>query len=276
MWKHKKKWEKIYFLPTDRIFPNPYQARLTFPEDSLSELAKSIARFGMIHPITVREKGGEYELVVGERRWRAAKLLEMDRVPCRIADVSGRISAETVLAENTSRESLDFFQEAEAIDRLNKSFRTSPSEISRRFGLSESAVANKLRLLRFSREERQLILDHGLTFRHAQGLLKIREPALRLFALKHVIAKNLSATQSESFLAALADFPENSGSVFPQTGVRQRPLRRGGVKDLGFFLNSVDRAISGMQEAGVLVTAEKSEFDDCITYSIRIPKGIKH
>ncbi len=273
MWKSKKKTENLHFLPTNRIYPNPYQARQNFPQESLSSLTESIARYGMLSPLTVREIGGEYELILGERRLRAAKILEMETVPCRVVDVGGRMGAEMSLVENLMREDLDLFEEAAALDRLLKSFHYTQSELAERLGQSQSGIANKIRLLRLSREERVIITENGLSQRHARALLRVGDPVLRLYALKFVVEHEFSVRRTEEFLDGLLSHPEEfSAEMPPRVRPKPKPVRRLVVKDVRLFVNSVDRAIFNIREAGVSVEADKKEEESFITYSIRIPK----
>lgn len=275
MWKRKETTEKIHFLPTEKIYPNPYQARENFPQEGLSELARSISRYGMLSPITVRKNGDEYELLVGERRLRAARILEMEKVPCRIREVSCRTGAEMVLIENLMREDLGIFEEAAAIEKLIKTFHYTQEELAQRLGQSQSNLANKLRLLRLSREERLLITENGLTQRHARALVRVQEPALRLFALKTIIDKGYNVHQTDVFLEALLDHPEEF--LLTAKPLRQKPkaVRKLVVKDVRLFVNSVDKAIYSIREAGFSIEADKKEEESFITYSIRIPKYTK-
>lgn len=276
MWKRKKKTENLRFLPTEKIYPNPYQARQEFSSEGLQRLARSIARHGMLSPLTVRQTGGEFELILGERRLRAAKLLGLDRVPCRVAEVSTKASAELVLVENLIREDLNLFEEAAALDRLIRTFSFTQTELAERLGQSQSTIANKLRLLRLSGEEKTLIVENDLTSRHARCLLRISEPRTRLFALKYIIEKGYNVHQSETFVEALLDHPEEFLlAIGPKARPRPHPVRRLVVRDVRLFVNSVDKAISGIREAGFSIEADKTEEESFISYSIRIPKYTK-
>ncbi len=276
MWKRKKKRENLYFLPTEKILPNPYQARQNFTVESLNTLAKSIARYGILSPLTVRKIGEEYELILGERRLRAARMLELERVPCRVTEVSGRQGAEMVLIENVIREDLDLFEEATAIERLLRQFHYTQTELAERLGMSQSGIANKLRLLKLSSEERLLICENKLSQRHARALLRVHDANLRLFALKYVIEKGYNVAQTETFLDALLLNPEEFIlALRPNAPRRPKPVRRLVVKDVRLFVNSVDKAIFHIREAGFSIQADKTEEEGYISYSIRIPKYAK-
>lgn len=276
MWKQKKNRETLRFLPPERIIPASWQNRREFNSEGLAKLAQSIARYGMIEPLVVRERGEDFELILGERRLRAARLLGQDTVPCRVMDISARTGAEMALIENLVREDLNLFEEAQAIDRLMRHFQYSQSDLASRIGQSQSTVANKLRLLRLGPEERILICENRLTERHARALIRIQDPETRLFALKYLIEKGYNVRQTDSFVEALLENPDEFMISLQPKKCRPRPVRRLVVKDVRLFCNSVDRAIVGIREAGIDLVAEKEEGDSFISYSIRIPKYAKH
>jgi len=276
MWKRKNRTETLRFLRPDEITPNPWQARKNFSDEGLQRLAQSITRYGMLEPITVRECGSSYELLIGERRWRAAKLLELEKIPCRVAEVSPKTGAEMVLIENLMREDLNLFEEAQAMDRLLKNFSYTQTELAQRLGMSQSAVANKIRLLRLTTTERILICENALTERHARALLRISDPSARLFALEYLLEKSYNVRQTEAFVAALLDHPDEFlVSPKPKPKTKPKPIRRLVVRDVRLFVNSVDKAIFNIREAGFSVEAEKQEEEQYISYSIRIPKYSK-
>lgn len=273
MWKLKSRGEKLVDLSPWRILPPPYPVRRRESSEGAEALAHSLERYGVLQPLTVREKGGEYELILGARRLRAAKAAGLERVPCRVLACSQRDAVEMSLEENTKREALDIFEEAEALEVLLRHYRLTQAEVARRLGQSQSTVANKLRLLRLTPTERSMILDNCLTERHARTLLRVREDRARLFALKSVVEKGYTVRQTEAFVDALLDHPEEflvEGAPPPRT--LPHPVRKIVVKDVRFFVNSVDKAIFHMREAGVNVEAEKEEAPDSYTYRIRVPK----
>jgi ParB family chromosome partitioning protein len=266
----KKRTEKIREIPCSEILPSPALSRRSFDPAPLSRLADSIARFGVLEPILVRRLGEKYELVAGERRLRACRLLERQTVPCRVIEANLRRSAELSLAENRLREGLNLFEEAQALDVLMKNFHFTQSELASLFALSQSAVANKLRLLRLSPEERAIIVECGLSERHARALLKVQDPELRRFALGYVVQKEYNVRRTEAFISSLLDHPDEF--VISLHAPKRPPLRKALVRDVRLFINSVDKAIFSIQEAGFRVEAEKEESEDFVQYSIRVPK----
>ncbi len=272
MWKIKKKSERLHFLPTERIDPNPWQVHRSFSGEGMARLASSIARYGVLEPITVRQKESGYELVLGERRLRAAKLVGLERVPCRIIEIGPRGGAELSLTENLSREDPDLFEQAMAMDRLMKQFHYTQTELALRLGMSRSAVANKLRLLRLDPSERILICESELTERHARALIRIQDAETRMFAIKYVIEKEYGARKTEQFVEAMMEHPDEFMIRLKPRKGPPRPVRRLVIKDVRIFCNSVDRAITGIRDAGIDLVAEKEEGESYIAYSIRIPK----
>lgn len=275
MLKRKRK-EKIVELPCRDIYPNPSQPRKSFPTEAMARLADSIARYGVLEPICVRQAGEKYELILGERRLRACKMLERETIPCRVMETSLRQGAEMALIENCMREDLTVFEEAQALDYLMKNFRFTQEELAQKLGQSQSCIANKLRILRLSGEEKALICENDLTERHARALLKIQDPKLRLFALQFIIQKQYNVRQAEAFISTLLDHPDEFMiSLHPREKKTPHPVRKLIVKDVRLFINSVDKAIFCIQEAGYSVQAEKKEAEEYISYQIRIPKYIE-
>ena len=161
---------RVLYLPVDVILPNPHQPRRTFVQAELEELALSIQELGLLQPLTVRRRDGRWELVAGERRLRAARLAGLDTVPCLSVQTDSQSSSLLALVENLQRRDLDFWEEALALRRLIDTFHLSQEEAARRIGKSQSAVANKLRLLRLSEDVLTLLRDGGATERHAREI----------------------------------------------------------------------------------------------------------
>ncbi len=271
MWKKKDKKEKLCFLPPAAIRPKLCPTRQLGSDADLEGLCESIGRFGIIEPLCVRRRGGEYELVCGERRLSAAKILELDRVPCRVLKLSDRTASELSLVENLHRKAPLPFEEACCAQRLLRLFPYRHGELADRLGISPSDLSAKLRLLRFTPEERELIFDGNLSPAHADALLHLRDPAMRLFAIHYMIERALPPAQAEELCLTLATHPEEFiPSLRPDA---RAPMRRIVLKDVRLFVNSVDRAIGSIREAGFQVEARKEEEDTHISYSIRVPKA---
>ena len=229
----------IVEINVDDVIPNRSQPRSTFNQNAIVRLADSIRRYGILQPLTVRKvllpaestknapfgqkNAVVYELVAGERRLRAAKLAELTRVPCVIINTDDATSAELAIIENLLRENLNMFEQAEAFARLIREFHLTQDEAARRVSMSQSAVANKLRILRLTPEERARILEAGLTERHARALLKLSDTALRGDVLQQIVDRkmNVSATEAyiDNLLTEMARYEAKKQQNSPKTPV---------------------------------------------------------
>ena len=182
----------IIYLSVEDIEPNPVQPRQHFSDSDLHELSMSIAEYGILNPLTVRLRDSRYELVAGERRLRAAKLAGMCDVPCILLDVNMEDASLIALVENIQRRDLDFIEEAIGLNQLIRMFGMSQEEAARRIGKSQSAVANKLRLLKLPRDVLDGLRDNGLTERHGRALLRLQDADSQRMALAYIAANGLT------------------------------------------------------------------------------------
>ena len=255
----------ILYLRTDELQPNPVQPRTVFDEASLAELAESIRSYGILHPLTVRRRSGRYE-VAGERRLRAAKLIGLREVPCVLMDVNMEDAGLIALIENLQRRDLDFLEEANGIRQLIRMFGMSQEEAARRLGKSQSAVANKLRLLKLPEDVLEMLRSRGLSERHARALLRLPDDESRRAALGKIIEKDMTVAAAESYIDALLAQKETGEE--PAEGKRSFVMR-----DLRLFLNSVTRSLELMRQGGVAADMQKRETPDALILTISIPKG---
>lgn len=256
--------EDVQSLPVNEIEPNPFQPRREFDEEQLEELAASIREHGVLHPVVVRRKEKGYELVVGERRLRACRLLNWEHIPAIVRDMSDTEVAEIALIENIQREGLSFFEEAESYRRLIDEFGLTQDELAERLGKSQSAIANKLRLLRFSPELREKISREMLSERHARALLRLKDDAEIERGLDVVISQGLNVRQTEEWVAKRLESDE---------GGRDRPKRRtvkGVYKDYRLMLNSVRKLADQMKSGGARVEVFEDEGDEFVEIRIRV------
>lgn len=250
---------RVLTLPIAAIRPNPDQPRRAFDPAGLAELADSIRAMGILQPLTVRRGADGWELIAGERRLRAAALAGLDRVPCLPLRTDSQTSSLFALVENLQRRDLDFWEEAQALDRLIRTYCLSQEEVARRIGKSQSAVANKLRLLRLPSEVLALLRQHGCSERHARALLRLeRDPRLTR-AAQHVVRDRLTVAQTERYVDSLL----SSGA---------RPRRAYIIKDVRLFLNTVTRGLALMRSAGVDACFQRQDSDSDICLTIRIPR----
>ena len=191
----------ILQIKVDQIKPNRAQPRGEFDNNSIIRLADSIRRYGILQPLTVRKTANDdpfsYELIAGERRLRAARLLGYLTVPCIIIEADEKMSAEMAIIENLLREDLNMFEQAHGFKQLIDNYGLTQADVARKMSLSQSAVANKLRLLRLSYEEQRLVLETGLSERHARALLKIEAKELRIETIKYVASHKLNVANTE-------------------------------------------------------------------------------
>ena len=257
---------RVQYISTTRIRPNPQQPRRSFPEDALAELAESIRRYGILQPLTVRRTDEGYELIAGERRLRAAKLAGLREVPCLLARSSEEESALLALIENLQRRDLHYLEEAAAIARLIATYGLSQEQAAERLGKSQSAIANKLRLLRLSPDCVRLLREHDLSERHARALLRLTDEEDRLKALQVIAARGYNVAQSEAYIEELLKLKQKTPPPRLPTYI---------VKDVRIFLNTIRHSLGLMQRAGVQADMQREDTDDGILLTIRIPKRAK-
>ena len=254
---------RVLFLPIAAISPNPDQPRRHFSKEGLEELAASIREHGVLQPLSVRRApGGGYELIAGERRLRAARMAGLAEVPCICVAVSSRDSSLLALVENLQRRDLDFLEEASALDKLIRTYHLSQEETARRIGKSQSAVANKLRLLKLDPAALTLLREKGFSERHARALLRLEEPEAQRQAARYVAEHGLTVARTEEYVERLL-----AGADRP----RKRPTFL--LRDVRLFLNSVSRGLEMMRSAGVPADCQRHETDRAICLTITIPKG---
>lgn len=251
------------------ISRNPNQPRRYFDPEAIAQLAESIRQYGVLNPLTVRRApGGGYELVAGERRLRAARVAGLNEVPCLVIAADNQDSSAIALVENLQRRDLDFFEEAYGFRRLIDQYGLTQEEAARKVGKTQSAVANKLRLLRLSQQNMELIRSAGLTERHARCLLRLEGEEERINATKYIIENDLNVSRSEQYIEQLLRHRQDARAL-PAPGQPRKVVRL--IKDVRFFLNTLNRAVSVMVDAGVGATVEQQENDDGLTLTINIP-----
>lgn len=253
----------IIYLRPDELQPNPVQPRKTFDGEELRELSESIRTYGILNPLTVRLRQGRYELVAGERRLRAARLAGLRELPCILLDVNMEDAGLIALVENLQRKDLDFVEEAEGLSRLIRMFGLSQEEAARRIGKSQSAVANKLRLLRLGEELLTALRDNGLTERHGRALLRLA-PEDREAALQHIIRMGLTVAATDAYVEALLNAAEEEA--------RPQAKRSFIMKDVRVFLNTISHSLDLMKQGGIAAGMQRQETEDALILTISIPK----
>lgn len=257
-----KQINKVIEIDVRLIVPNPHQPRTEFDDSDIRSLAESIGQNGILQPLSVRKSGERYELIAGERRLRAAKMCGLQVVPCIVHDISERNSAILALVENIQRQDLSFFDEAAAIEKLISYYGMTQEDAASKLGKAQSTIANKLRLLRLTPEERELIVSFNLTERHARALLKLGSSEERLNILEKVIKNKLNVERTEKLVE----------DYIGQKKVRQSYRTRSKVfQNVKIFVNTINKAIETMQSAGIDADSKKIQNEEYIEYRVRIP-----
>lgn len=261
--KNRQKAGKVLMIPVEQIEASPYQARTTFDDTEIAALAVSILQNGLLQPVSVRKTGvHKYQLVAGERRLRACRLAKLEKVPAILADYDDSESAALGLLENLQRAQLDPFDTARGIREVIRLWGCTQAEAARRLGLSQSALANKLRLLTLTTAQQQLCAAGHLTERHARAVLRLPE-GRRTAALEKMVKENMSVREADKLVDAMLAAPKAGPS----------PLRRTVpmVRDVRFFVNTLQHAVDMMAAKGIAATTTCGRKDGCLEYTVRIP-----
>ena len=247
---------RVVFLPARAIRPNPAQPRKIFREEALAELSESIRQHGILQPLSVRRVGAGYELIAGERRLRAAEAAGLSEIPCIVMTMDDRESGMAAMVENLQRQDLDFVEEAQAIAFLMEKWSLSQEQIAKIMGKSQSAIANKLRILRHSAPVLQALREGNLTERHARALLKLPGEAQKLAVIATVRQLDMSVARTEQYIDSL---------LTPQ----EKPQRQPNVTA---FIRNLTQTLSKLQLSGISAVSERKETEDEIVLTITFPK----
>ncbi len=252
---------KIVLVDIDAVYAGEMQPRISFDEKELHSLAQSISYNGILQPLTVKRTSSGYEIVAGERRLRAAKIAGLSQVPCVIVEADEENCAILSLIENIQRENLNFYEEAKGMHSVIEKFGLTQDEVAKRIGKSQSAVANKLRILKIPTRQIERILCHGLSERHARALLQLDDDELRDMAISKIIRYKMTVAKTEEYIRRL---------ILQKPTIDQR--RKGMIRDLRLFFNTIQKAVKTMQDSGFYAKATKQEQAEFIEYRIIIPK----
>ena len=247
---------RVIFVPSRAIRPNPGQPRQVFDEENLTELAESIRRHGILQPLSVRRVGVQYELIAGERRLRAAQLAGLTEIPCIVMTMDEKESAVAAMIENLQRQDLDFIEEAQGIAKLMDICSLSQEQAAKMLGKSQSALANKLRILKHSPAVLSALRQHGLTERHGRALLKLTGESEKLMAIATIARLQMSVARTEKYIDELLQKQKCA------------PAR----VNLGAFFNNLNQSLQRIQLSGIPAVSERKETDSQIVLTITIPK----
>ncbi|MDN3427139.1 nucleoid occlusion protein [Microbacterium sp. APC 3898] len=256
--------EEVIKLPLDKIHANKYQPRTVFDQEKIEELARTIHVHGVIQPIVVRksESEGQYEIIAGERRFRAMKSLEWTEVPAIVRNLSDKETASIALIENLQREELTSIEEAHAYQNLLEIQEITQEALAQRLGKGQSTVANKLRLLKLPEEIQTALLNRLLTERHARALLKVKDAELQHKLFEETIEESLNVKQLEEKVSKL---------LTPQPK-KPKARRKAFSRDMRIAMNTIKESLNMVSKSGIDLTAEEEEHEDYYQITVKIPK----
>lgn len=263
VWKSRKPEviNRVVSLPVASVRPNPHQPRKVFDSAAIDELARSIAANGLLQPISVRDLGsGSYELISGERRLLAYQSLGQHHIPAIILDLPTQDSAILALVENLHRADLSFLEEARAIAALMENLNLTQQQAARLLCRSQPSIANKLRLLRLPQSACDILLQAGLTERHARALLSLSSPEMMTDAAQHMADHRMNVAQAEAYIQHLTEKPKRGG------------CRTFVVRDVRLLFNTITQAVEVIRQSGFTVEAQQTEDDEYVSYLVRIPR----
>ncbi|MBB6282964.1 nucleoid occlusion protein [Geobacillus subterraneus] len=259
----KQEREEVCHIPVASIIPNRFQPRAVFDEEKIAELALTIRTHGIIQPIVVRECGnGQFEIIAGERRWRAVQKLGWTEIPAIIKNLNDKETASVALIENLQREELTPIEEAMAYARLIELHDLTQEALAQRLGKGQSTIANKLRLLKLPQEVQEALLQRMITERHARALIVLKDKEKQLKLLQEIIDKQLNVKQTEDRVLKMLE----AGERKPKT------KRKAFSRDMRIAVNTIRQSLSMVENSGVSVHSEEEEFDDYYQITIRIAK----
>jgi ParB family chromosome partitioning protein len=253
--------EEIKHIPIHEIVPSPFQPRTVFDEERIDELCQTIKTHGVIQPIVVRMRQGKFEIIAGERRWRAVTKLGMDSIPAIIREFNDAQAASIALIENLQREGLTAIEEAAAYQRLMELHELTQESLAQRLGKSQSTIANKIRLLQLSEPVKQALMQRQITERHARALLALDTEELQVKVLEDIISKELNVKQTE---ARVVFFKENANI--------KKQRRISFSKDMRLAVNTIRQSIEMISSSGLQIDTAENDYIDYYEIVIKIPK----
>ncbi|MDR7078798.1 ParB family chromosome partitioning protein [Neobacillus niacini] len=254
--------EEIKKIPIESIVPNRFQPRTVFDDEKIEELSRTIHTHGIIQPIVVRQFDGKYEIIAGERRFRAMKKLGWDEAPAIIKNYSDTETASVALIENLQREELSPIEEAIAYGKLLELHNLTQEALAQRLGKGQSTVANKLRLLKLPQPIQESLLKKEITERHARALIPLKDPEKQVLLLQDIIEKNFNVKQTEDRVARMLE----------EKNQKPKPKRKAFSKDMRIAVNTIRQSLTMVSDNGINLDAQEEEFEEYYQFTIKIPK----
>lgn len=258
--------EEVVKIPIDKIIPNRFQPRTVFDEDKIEELSRTIHTHGVIQPIVIRHFEGErYEIIAGERRYRAMKKLNWTEVPAIVRDLSDKETASIALIENLQREELTAIEEALAYQQLLELHSLTQEALAQRLGKGQSTVANKLRLLKLPQFVQEAILKREITERHARAMISLKDEEVQARLVALIKEYDWNVRQLEEYIQQMNEPKEESVK-------KEKPKRKAISKDIRIALNTIKQSLSMVTKSGINVNTEEEDTEEYYQITVRIPK----
>ncbi|MGE7546173.1 nucleoid occlusion protein [Sporosarcina newyorkensis] len=260
--------EKVEQIAIDLIKPNQFQPRTIFNDEKIEELARTIHTHGVIQPIVIRKMDEEqYEIIAGERRYRAMRKLGWSEVPAIVRNLNDKETASIALIENLQREELTAIEEAYAYENLLKLHELTQEALAQRLGKGQSTIANKMRLLKLPEEIQDAILKQEISERHARALLPLKEAALQLEVMEEVKINHYNVKQLEKRIQEILHPSEEA-----QPAKKRAPRRKAVSKDVRIAVNTLRQSLSLMTKSGIEVESKEEDSEEFYTITVKIPK----
>ncbi|MEK5059961.1 nucleoid occlusion protein [Paenibacillus sp. FSL H7-0326] len=253
--------DEVKQIPINEIVSSPYQPRTIFDDEKIDELCQTIKTHGVIQPIVVRIRNSQYEIIAGERRWRAVKKLGMDHIPAIVREFNDSQAASIALIENLQREGLTAIEEAVAYQKLIDLHQLTQESLAQRLGKSQSTIANKIRLLQLPEEVKNALMERKISERHARALLSLDQLELQLKLLEEIISKELNVKQTEARVA-----------FYKEATTVKKSKRISFTKDVRLALNTIRQSIDMVSGSGMDIKTKESDHEDHYEIVIQIPK----
>ncbi|QNO15008.1 nucleoid occlusion protein [Alkalicella caledoniensis] len=265
-----EKGDEIQQIEVSKVISNPFQPRKYFDGEKIEELAQSIKTYGLLQPIILRKVGKQFEIIAGERRFKACSKLGFSTVSAIVKEANDGAMAAIALIENIQRENLSFLEEAEGLHRLLNEFNLTQEVLAQRIGKSQSTIANKLRLLKLPEEVKNQLKESNLTERHARALLKLPETD-QMSLLGRIMEEGMTVRQTEEAIDMLIQTSCNDGENEEKSD-RNISQRRFVIKDFRIFMNSIKQVVNTIKSTGVNAIIEENDQEEYLEVKIKLPK----
>lgn len=260
--------EKIIQIPLEKIKTSPFQPRQGFDEQQMVDLARSIMIYGLIQPIVVRPCGKAYQIVAGERRFRACCLLGKTHISAIVQEMDDEKAAAIALIENLQRQNLNYLEEAQAYSVLINVFGLTQEELARKIGRSQSAIANKLRLLKLPEYIRSMINDEAVTERHARALLKLNAGEIQEEVIRQICEQGLTVKETEEMVGRLSQNNIPSGNQDRNTNQNVSMI----IRDARIFMNTIKETVKRARQTGIDIFMSENDSEEHYEITIRVTK----